>query len=413
MAVIDARKWLPAFLNHLGLTGEGVEVGVSRGDNADNVLSGLPDHSPPVPAWRGRTLHLVDVDLRAARVRFAAGRPGRAEVTFRERPSAVAAAEFADESLDWVYVDADHRYEAVKADVAAWWPKVRPGGLLGGHCYMITDWGGHEFCGVRWAVDRFAADRGLPVYVAPSDPEPSWFVFKCPPARAGEVVVVSGHTDPAKHFVAAVRRNHEGYCARWGYEYRFIDLPRPADRSPVWEKLPAVVRVMGDAPPGKKWVVWVDADAVFTNPARPIHTYAVDRFAFLAAGWYGGNPRLAGQGWHPDCGVMFFRRCANVAERLTRTYAEADAVRWDPPHDDHGLREAFATETGPDALLYVTREFNACPQWSPARGGLDGREFVMHFSYGVGDDRKAAAILDTLSAVADGAVLPPPARGPS
>lgn len=38
-----------------------------------------------------------------------------------------------DESLDFVFIDADHRYPAVKADIVAWAPKVKPGGYVTGH----------------------------------------------------------------------------------------------------------------------------------------------------------------------------------------------------------------------------------------------------------------------------------------
>lgn len=38
-----------------------------------------------------------------------------------------------DESLDFVFIDADHRYQAVKADIAAWTPKVKAGGFITGH----------------------------------------------------------------------------------------------------------------------------------------------------------------------------------------------------------------------------------------------------------------------------------------
>lgn len=36
---------------------------------------------------------------------------------------------------DFVFVDAGHSYSAVKADLEAWEPKVRPGGWFGGHDY--------------------------------------------------------------------------------------------------------------------------------------------------------------------------------------------------------------------------------------------------------------------------------------
>ena len=55
-----------------------------------------------------------------------------------------------DEILDWVYIDADHRYEAVKADLEAWFPKVRKGGIISGHDYTK-----HGRFGVVKAVDEF------------------------------------------------------------------------------------------------------------------------------------------------------------------------------------------------------------------------------------------------------------------
>lgn len=47
-------------------------------------------------------------------------------------PSVEAAATYADASLDFVYIDADHLYEGVLADIRAWLPKIKPGGFLAG-----------------------------------------------------------------------------------------------------------------------------------------------------------------------------------------------------------------------------------------------------------------------------------------
>ena len=46
-----------------------------------------------------------------------------------------AANAFEDGSFDLVYIDAMHTYEAVKADIEAWLPKVRKGGFISGHDY--------------------------------------------------------------------------------------------------------------------------------------------------------------------------------------------------------------------------------------------------------------------------------------
>ena len=41
-----------------------------------------------------------------------------------------------------VFSDGDHSYEAVKADIDAWLPKVRRGGVLAGHDYSDPAWAG-------------------------------------------------------------------------------------------------------------------------------------------------------------------------------------------------------------------------------------------------------------------------------
>ena len=46
-----------------------------------------------------------------------------------------AVRDFEDNSLDAVYIDGNHRYDSVVADMAAWWPKVKDGGIVAGHDY--------------------------------------------------------------------------------------------------------------------------------------------------------------------------------------------------------------------------------------------------------------------------------------
>ena len=59
-----------------------------------------------------------------------------------------AASLFEDSSLDGVFIDADHTYEAVKKDIQNWLPKVRKGGILAGHDYI------HTWPGVVQAVNE-------------------------------------------------------------------------------------------------------------------------------------------------------------------------------------------------------------------------------------------------------------------
>lgn len=58
----------------------------------------------------------------------------------------------ADESLDMVYLDAGHFFDAVAADLNAWYPKLKRNGIMAGHDYLCTDYQ------VKQAVDWFIND---------------------------------------------------------------------------------------------------------------------------------------------------------------------------------------------------------------------------------------------------------------
>lgn len=95
--------------------------------------------------------------------------------------SVLAADDVPRRSLDFVFIDADHTYEAVAADLAAWWPKVRIGGTLAGHDYVSHTLKNGVSFGVIQAVTEFAERIGLqePVHTtAGKDYFASWFITK-------------------------------------------------------------------------------------------------------------------------------------------------------------------------------------------------------------------------------------------
>lgn len=69
--------------------------------------------------------------------------------------SLTASRGFQDGSLDVVYIDGAHDYDSVRADLAAWTPKVRTGGLIAGHDYNPGAWPGV----VQAVRERFPAHR--------------------------------------------------------------------------------------------------------------------------------------------------------------------------------------------------------------------------------------------------------------
>ena len=53
------------------------------------------------------------------------------------RADSIAASVFyANESLDFVFIDAAHDYHSVLADINAWLPKVKIGGIISGHDFF-------------------------------------------------------------------------------------------------------------------------------------------------------------------------------------------------------------------------------------------------------------------------------------
>jgi hypothetical protein len=67
--------------------------------------------------------------------------------------SHLASENYADNSLDFVFIDAAHDYENVRKDIICWYRKVKKGGVIAGHDYTSAE-------GVKRAVDEFfGADK--------------------------------------------------------------------------------------------------------------------------------------------------------------------------------------------------------------------------------------------------------------
>ena len=84
---------------------------------------------------------------------------------------------FEDQSLDFVYLDANHSFEAVQQDLRDWYTKVRRGGILAGHDFLDGKLPEGDF-GVASAVTTFGSEENLVIELTDDPPWRSWFVLK-------------------------------------------------------------------------------------------------------------------------------------------------------------------------------------------------------------------------------------------
>jgi len=80
---------------------------------------------------------------------------------------------FEDELFDWVYIDGNHKYDAVKKDLSAWYKKVKTGGLVAGHDYVIM-----SYIGVVPALNEFLYEKNLELCYLTVEQVPSWAFIK-------------------------------------------------------------------------------------------------------------------------------------------------------------------------------------------------------------------------------------------
>lgn len=71
---------------------------------------------------------------------------------------------FNDGSLDFVYVDANHSYDGVMSDLNLWFPKVKKGGLISGHDYLLTNWYNNQFLENGKDKEIYLGDEYLGVF---------------------------------------------------------------------------------------------------------------------------------------------------------------------------------------------------------------------------------------------------------
>lgn len=173
------REALGYWLNQSHLHASMAEVGCAQGIFAATVLE----------QWHGTRYHMIDPWAVQDKEVYRENQPESYDnwwndcvdlarrdtrVNLLRKLSLEAAPTFMNAELDCVYIDGNHAYGAVMADLDAWWPKVRVGGLIGGHDYYTKTDGG-AWVEVEPAVKRWAGEHNVSFTVSPCT---SWWIRK-------------------------------------------------------------------------------------------------------------------------------------------------------------------------------------------------------------------------------------------
>jgi hypothetical protein len=134
-----------------------VEIGSWKGRSTHALLSGCPgtvhavDHfkGSLAPQASGLAREAARVDIHAEFLRNVGHFPN---LVVHRMKSLEAAPGFLDKSIDMVFIDGEHLYEDVKADILAWLPKTVK--LICGHDYQIGPGWESACAGVVKAVDE-------------------------------------------------------------------------------------------------------------------------------------------------------------------------------------------------------------------------------------------------------------------
>ena len=177
------RKFLAQFMGEIGYT-IGAEIGVMKGKYSKDLCTFNPNlRLKCVDPWLSFRNSTEDSYLSFRRTtqkkmdvyyRWACERLKNYNVEIIRKTSMEAVRDIADESLDFVYIDANHQFDYVMLDLICWSKKVRIGGMISGHDYSPIV----RYIEVTPAVDIYTKMHSISKWYITDEPEPSFFWVK-------------------------------------------------------------------------------------------------------------------------------------------------------------------------------------------------------------------------------------------
>jgi hypothetical protein len=178
MLAISREVEFPDLLKEMGMK-KGVELGVFAGEYSEVLMNRIPGLDlTAIDAWKIYKEY-KDYKRNETMTNAYNETKRRAEkMGFKILPewSVEASKQFADESLDFIYIDSNHDFAHVVEDLNAWSPKVKKGGIISGHDFFESK---DARYGVLYAVPAWCAYSQVPTFfVMTHDQVPSWFYVK-------------------------------------------------------------------------------------------------------------------------------------------------------------------------------------------------------------------------------------------
>ena len=137
-------------------SGIGAEVGVFRGLNAIKILNASDCYLYCIDCWKAVGRRKAKHQGRYYRQAKSNLNPYLDRCKIIRKYSMQAVEDFRDESLDFVYIDANHSFDFVMMDIIKWSKKVRPGGIVSGHDYYKS-----RREGVVTAVNAYVKEHNI------------------------------------------------------------------------------------------------------------------------------------------------------------------------------------------------------------------------------------------------------------
>lgn len=152
-----SNKGLVPYIKRHGENLKGIEIGTCRAESTAYFLEKCPnidllttiDPYKGYQDWNGEiTQETVDRFMEVAKKNLK--KYGK-RVKMLRAESVAAADKFEDESVDFIFVDGDHSYDATLADCKAYYPKLKKGGIFCGHDYQTLE-------DVKRSIDDFRTE---------------------------------------------------------------------------------------------------------------------------------------------------------------------------------------------------------------------------------------------------------------